>query len=109
MVIATRYTIGREADTEAYYICSREAPFCPVCGTLLSGYDRQTRHVIGASGKVYWFSLRRLRCPCCKRLHLEMPDFMRPKKHYEASVIDDVMAGRLDTCPADAALSLIHI
>lgn len=32
---------------------SREAPFCPVCGTLLSGYDRRARHVIGASGKVY--------------------------------------------------------
>ena len=103
MVIVTRYTIGREADTKTYYIRSREAPLCPVCGTLLSGYDRRARHVIGASSKVYWFSLRRLRCPCCKRLHLEIPDFMRPKKHYEASVIDDVMAGRLDTCPADAA------
>ena len=57
MVIVTRYTIGREADTKTYYIRSREAPLCPVCGTLLSGYDRRARHVIGASSKVYWFSL----------------------------------------------------
>lgn len=29
MVIVTRYTIGREADTETYYIRSREAPLLP--------------------------------------------------------------------------------
>lgn len=59
------------------------------------------RHVIDSSGTIYWFFLRRLWCQNCRRIHLELPDFMRYRKHYEAAVIDAVIAGHTETCPAD--------
>lgn len=102
MIIATRYVI-RQSDGATYQIRNLDAPLCPVCGLLLSGYDRRARHVIDASGSVYWFSLRRLRCPKCKRLHIELPDFMQARKHYEAAVIVEVIVGHPDMCPADAS------
>lgn len=102
MIIATRYVI-RQGDGATYQIRNLDAPLCPACGLLLSGYDRRARHVIGASGSVYWFSLRRFRCPKCKRLHIEIPDFMQARKHYEAAVIMEVIAGRPNMCPTDAS------
>ncbi|HOW23609.1 MAG TPA: DUF6431 domain-containing protein [Sedimentibacter sp.] len=58
-----------------------------------------------------WYRLHRLKCPGCGKLHLELPDFMAPKKHYEARLIEDVMAGRSDSCPADDSTirSLVYL
>ncbi len=101
MIIATRYTTEYDEARGTYKIRNMEAPVCPDCGLLLSGYDTRARHVIDNSGEVRWFLLRRLRCNGCCKLHLELPDFMQPKKHYEAQLINDVLAGRSDFCPAD--------
>ena len=95
MVTATRYIVEYDDSRSAYKIRNMEAPVCPKCGLLLSGYDTRTRHVIDSSGAVYWFLLRRLRCNNCCKLHVELPDFMQPKKHYEAQLIKDVLAGQL--------------
>ena len=89
MIIATRFTVEYDEARSAYKIRNVEAPLCPDCGRLLSGYDTRKRHVIDSSGAVYWFLLRRLNCPCCQKLHLELPAFMQPKKHYEAQLIRD--------------------
>lgn len=101
MITVNNYIVEYDETLGAYKIQSAEAPVCPVCGQLLSGYDRRARHIIDSLGNVHWFSLRRLRCNNCKKLHLELPDFMRPNKHYEAQLIKDVLAGRSDFCPAD--------
>lgn len=103
MVLATRYTVERGTEANAYRIRNQEAPVCPLCGLLLSGYDTRARHVIDGAGVVYWFRLRRLRCPGCGRLHLELPAFMQARKHYDAAVISDVAMGKSDDCPADAS------
>jgi hypothetical protein len=103
MIIATRYTMEYDESKETYKIRNADAPICPKCGMLLSGYDTRPRHVIDNSGKARWFQLRRLRCLNCKKLHTELPDFMQPKKHYESSLIMDVIADHTNSCPADDA------
>lgn len=101
MITATRYTVEYDEARGAYKIRNMEAPLCPDCGRLMSGYDTRRRHVIDSSGVVFWFLLRRLHCSSCSKLHLELPDFMQPKKHYEAQLIKDILAGHLNCCPAD--------
>lgn len=101
MVITNHYVIKCDAARGTYRIVNKGPLLCPECGQALSGYDTRKRHVIDGSGAVYWFSLRRLRCSGCKKLHLEIPDFIQPKKHYEAKVISNTLAGLSDYCPAD--------
>lgn len=99
MVTVIHYTV--EKVSGAYRIRARDPPMCPACGVLLSGYDTRPRWVVDSSGAVLLFQLRRLRCPSCHRLHLELPDFMRPYKHYASPVIEAVEAGATASCPAD--------
>jgi len=101
LIIATRYTVEPDESPGFYKIRNADAPICPSCGLLLSGYDTRARHVVDGSGAAYWFRLRRLQCPRCEKMHLELPDFMQARKHYEARLIRDVLAGRSDSCPAD--------
>jgi hypothetical protein len=101
MIIATRYTVELDEARGAYRIRSLQTPLCPDCGLLLSGYDTRRRHVIDDTGAARWFLLRRLRCPSCGKLHLEIPDFIQARKHYEAQLIRDVLAGLSESCPAD--------
>jgi len=101
MIIATRYKIELVEGTELFKIRNLNAPLCPNCGSLCSGYDNRLRRVIGDDGQVVVYQLRRLRCPVCDALHIELPDFIRTRKRYAGSVIDDVLNGRGDCCPAD--------
>lgn len=101
MVTVEDYTVEKLPNANAYRIQAKAPPICPACGALLSGYDTRTRHVVDGSGQAFTFQLRRLRCPACRRLHLELPDFMRPHKHYSASVIQAVETGDDISCPAD--------
>ena len=74
---------------------------CPFCGGLLSGYDRRRRSLIEDDGSVSVYLLRRLRCSTCGHLHMEIPDIMKPQKHYAAEVIRQAEIGELGSCPAD--------
>ena len=101
MIIAQRYTVEQVEGTDILRIRNLDAPLCPLCGALCSGYDTRSRHSIDRAGFVRWFALRRLRCSDCKKLHIELPDFMTEKKHYEKSVITAVKENLSDDCPAD--------
>ena len=98
---ATRYMVEKLEGRDEYCILNRDAPLCPICGALLSGYDTRARHIVSGEGRSIWFRLRRLRCPVCCCLHLEVPDFVRANKHYTADMIAAVIAGGADDCPAD--------
>ena len=52
MIIATLYSVERAPDGQSYMIKNKEAPLCPDCGQLLSGYDSRKRHVVESSGAV---------------------------------------------------------
>ena len=77
MVTATRYMVEKLEGRDEHRILNRDAPLCPTCGALLSGYDTRARHIVSSEGRSIWFRLRRLRCPVCCRLHLEVPDFVQ--------------------------------
>ena len=47
----------------------------------MRSYGGQTCHLM----------LRRLMCPECRRLHLELPDILIPQKHYASEVIENVV------------------
>lgn len=100
MLIIKHYRIEETADN-LKQVHSTETPLCPQCGYLMSGYDKRRRSVIRADGEKEIYLLRRFYCPCCNRLHLEMPDFIEPQKHYAADIIADTTAGIIDYCPAD--------
>ena len=101
MLVATHYTVSLDSAKGVYVVRNRDAPMCPECGALMSGYDHRKREVIGADGKASTYLLRRLCCPKCKKLHIEIPDNLIPHKHYEAAVIKAVIAGDDSRCPAD--------
>jgi hypothetical protein len=100
MIIARRYVIERD-EGGGYRVRGLDAPLCPSCGSLCSGYDTRSRRLVGGDGSVTVYRLRRVRCPLCNALHLELPDFMRPRKHYAEEVISGVLEGGGEDCPAE--------
>ncbi len=76
-------------------------PHCPSCNALMSHRDSRKRLVKTSDGNTYVFSLRRLQCLQCRRMHLEIPDFIQPHKHYDRKTIESVIAGNCDYCAAD--------
>ena len=60
--------------------------------------DRVCQHADGIR-RVY--RLRRLYCKHCRKTHTELPDFMQPFKRYVANVVEAVVDGRSETCPAE--------
>lgn len=103
MIVIHRYLVERVEGTEMFCVRNLDAPLCPVCGSLCSGYDTRSRSVTSGDGSIAVYRLRRVHCPACDALHLEMPDFMRPRKRYAAAVIDAVLKGRGECCPAEAS------
>ena len=61
--------------------------------------DRRKRQVLTEYGKKKVYLLRRMYCQKCKKLHLELPDFMIPHKWYEAEAIEAVLTGKDEACP----------
>ena len=82
-------------------IKNNEASMCPDCNVLCSGYDTRLRRVIKSDSKRITYRLRRVLCPSCDSLHLELPDFIRPYKQYSGDVIDDAVNDMGNDCPAE--------
>ncbi|WP_423719511.1 DUF6431 domain-containing protein [Anaerotruncus rubiinfantis] len=60
-------------------------PICPSCGQKkMQLYGRRWRLVILPNGQKVHFSIRRLRCTRCLKIHHELPDFIIPHKHFAA-------------------------
>ena len=100
MIIATDYEL-RPDPSGFFTIQNKNAPICPDCGVLCSGYDTKRRQLIDGTGEARIFHLRRLRCPQCHRLHVEIPDIMEPRKHYDRATIESARAGNTDGCAAE--------
>ena len=92
MLVATHYTVSLDIGKGVYVVRNKDAPMCPECGVLMSGYDHRKRKVIGADGKPRIFLIRRLRCSVCRQI---------PYKHYASEVIKAVQQRDSSLCPAD--------
>ena len=103
MIIASDYDIRPDPDG-LLRIYNRRAPLCPDCGVLCSGYDSRIRKLIRSDGSEEIYKLRRLRCPICRKLHIEIPDIIEPRKHYERAAIEEARAGSGSAAAEDSTL-----
>ena len=102
MLIISRYSLKYDETRQAFRVVNLDLPVCPSCGGQLSGYDHRRRHAIDGIGRAQWYLCRRLRCRSCGSLHVELPDFMRPGRHYQADVIETALqVDHWGSCPAD--------
>jgi hypothetical protein len=62
--------------------------------------DTRERVVIRDDGRKETYRLRRMRCPSCRKLHTELPDFILPFKRYAAQTIQETLDLRPDNCCA---------
>lgn len=99
MIILTKYQIITRDNI--YYVMSKEPRICPDCQGPLKVRDSKRRQIILATGEVRVFRLRRLKCPACGRLHLELPDLFMPYKHYSRNAIQQALSGSLAFCSAE--------
>lgn len=77
-------------------ITSKEKNICPNCGGNLIIRDSKKRIVKNISGEEFIFSLRRLRCEKCHKLHEEIPDLIKPYKQYSKNAIEIAISGKCD-------------
>ena len=101
MIIANDYLVEYDSTAQAYRVKGKFQSYCPVCQHPLIWYDTRKRTVIGDDGNPASFLLRRLRCMKCGKLHLEIPDFIAPHKHYSAEAIRQALREGGGWCPAD--------
>lgn len=66
-------------------------PECPNCHCKMTHYDSRKRIFRRPGGKVSYIILRRLYCKHCKKMHLELPNFLIPNKHYAAKFIQTIL------------------
>ena len=99
MIILTSYEVKKRNGI--YYVTPNEPPVCPTCRHSMTVRDSKRRQVIVGNGIVHTYRLRRLRCPHCKVIHLELPDIFVPYKRYSRQVIRMAIAGSVTGCPAE--------
>ena len=98
MIIITKYQL--KADGESIDVKCREATRCPQCGNIMSGYDHRKRMAKNSRGETVAYKLHRAKCLHCGMVHLLLPSFMHPYKHYMAAVIKNAIVDASD-CPAE--------
>ena len=86
---------------DIYRIVNYDVAVCPHCYSPLKVRDSRKRQVKDSSGTEYIFQLRRLYCPICKQIHLEIPDSIEPQKHYFKSTIENTLSNKINYCTAD--------
>ena len=103
MIIVPSFKLKYNIETGVYTIISLVTSVCPQCNGGVHYRDRKVRGVKNSRGEKRLFSLRRLLCELCEKLHTEIPDIMQPFKHYESAVIQCILDGskEADECAAD--------
>lgn len=69
---------------------------CPDCDTPLKYRDSRLRIMRRYGGKKCRVLIHRMYCPKCHKLHNELPAQLTPYKHYETSVIKEILDGVVD-------------
>ena len=91
MVMVSSFKLECNTETGIYTIISLATSICPLCAGFLKHRDRKPRDVKNLIGEVRHFSLRRLLCTACEKLHTEIPDIIQPFKHYDSETIQNVI------------------
>lgn len=70
---------------------------CPDCGGELKHYDYVRRVVKTKRGEKTFFSMERVYCKSCRKVHRVLTDDIIPYKQYEREVIEGVVEGLIDS------------
>ena len=68
---------------------------CVECGGTLKYYDYVKRIVRTKGGDSWRVKIKRFKCEGCKRIRRMLPNYIFPYKHYEADIIQGVLAGTI--------------
>jgi len=103
MIIVPKFELQYNEEKGIYTIISMSPCKCPLCGGAVYHRDRKARDSKRLNGEVLHFSLRRLLCENCEKLHTEIPDIIQPYKHYDSEAIQNVLDGGEEAggCVAD--------
>jgi hypothetical protein len=103
MVMVSSLKLERNTETGIYTVISLATIDCPLCNGFLKHRDRRGRSVKDILGEVSLFSLRRLLCVVCAKLHTEIPNIIQPFKHYDSETIQNVIDNteKSKDCAAD--------
>ena len=83
MVTITDYELKiRKKDGRLCAINRGKEPVCPICGHILKYRDERQRVFKQEVGERKVLYVRRLYCRYCKKLHVELPDFLEKDKQY---------------------------
>ncbi len=66
---------------------------CSNCRTVLKYYDKVSRIVRSRNRETKWIKVERFRCPMCRSIHRNLPDYVLPYKQYESKIIIGVVEG----------------
>ncbi len=70
---------------------------CSKCGNKLKHRDYVKRIVKSEGGNVHWILVQRLICCDCGQVCRNLPQELKPYKHYRSDIIDGVVNGVITT------------
>ena len=83
MIIIPDYYLKTSAKDGRIRVINRgKEPVCPSCGHVLKYRDERPRVYKREVGERNILFVRRLYCRYCKKLHVELPDFLEKNKQY---------------------------
>lgn len=74
---------------------SRFTFICNECGGELKHRDYVKRIIKSDGGKIKWIIIPRLICCKCGKVHRQLPNSLKPFKHYNAHIIYGVINGSI--------------
>jgi hypothetical protein len=87
MVITNDYTLYYYKDSDIYFVKPKQTGLCPICFKKLRPYGRRNRIFFLNDYEKKVFSIRRLRCCFCRKIHHELPSVLVPfKRHCRRTV-----------------------
>lgn len=72
--------------------------YCPFCNEIMDGYDTVMRTSKSYDNDDTNYFIPRYICPndmCSCHIMRVLPDFIEPRKHYNAEIIEDAVSGRV--------------
>ncbi len=83
MVTISEYELRTSTKDGRIYVKNKgEAPVCPDCGRTLDYRDTRRRVYREGEGERRVIFVRRLYCRRCRKLHVELPDFLEKNRQY---------------------------
>lgn len=100
MIQIKNYHLYKKKDS---FVVEPDEPIQCSCGGKVIKRGSKGRYIINNEGVRNRYILKRVYCPVCNKLHMVVPDFIKPYKHYDKNVIDGVRNNTNKCSAADNA------